>query len=567
MERGGDRVQAGEGGAGPMTGPDPEDDPEAAGARAPRPAPRAVRNHLDRLLQSHDVRGVPRLGELLGFLVEETLAGRAARLTERTVAVEVFGREAAFDAEADPLVRNHADRLRAALDRYHLTEGLGSAVRILLPRGSLVPQFLSVRPASVPAPALGAGSVARRARLLRPGGPAVAVLPFRTEAPVLLPIAHGFAAEIGLLLTRFEHMQVVACHSTFRHADDPGPDLRRIGADLDARFLVLGGLQESRGHCRIEVRLYDTDSGRLVWAERQNPPLEAGPLRHLQSHVAEQVAIRIAMAGGHVARRLSRECLGAPADAVDAVLAGMRHRHYTCDMTPRHHADTTAHLARASAGSPRHANTLAMLSGMYVDTLGHGIGPPDAHSLDEAFQLAGRAVSLDPESQQARWNLAYVYLHRHEPEASLHEADRAAGLNPGNAALTGEIGWSMALLGDWERGLALLARSHWLNPHHPSHWLSAWYLDRFRQGDYEGALQYARLLRQPRRFWDPLLHAAALAELGRIDEARDEIARLLAIDPGFGATGRRQVRVWVFVDGLDGRLFEALRKAGLRLDR
>lgn len=551
-----------------MTGPsDPEDEAAAGCERALRPAPRAVRNHLERLLQSHELRGTPRLGELLGFLVEETLSGRAARLGEQTVALEVFGREAAFDATADPLVRNHADRLRAALDRYHLTEGLGSAVRIQLPRGSLVPQFLSVRPASIPAPALGAGTVSRKARLLRPGGPAVAVLPFHPEGIGLLPIAHGFAAEIGLILTRFEHMQVVACHSTFRHGADPGRDLRHIGADLDARFLVLGSLQEAPGRCRIEVRLYDNDSGRLVWAERQNPLLEAAALQRLQAYVAEQIAIRIAMAGGHVARSLSRECLGQPAGRVDAALAGMRHRHYTCDMTDHNHAETAAHLERARAGSPRHATTLAMLSGMYVDTHCHGVGAPAVHALDEALQLAGRAVALDPESQQARWNLAYVYLHRHEPEASLHESDRAAALNPGNAALTGEIGWCMALLGAWERGLALLARSHWLNPHHPSHWLSAWYLDRFRQGDYEGALQYARLLRQPRRFWDPLLHAAALAELGRIDEARDEIARLLALEPDFGACGRRQVRVWVFVDGLDGRLFEALRKAGLRLDR
>lgn len=536
---------------------------------AGRPAPRAIRNHLERLLQSHEMKATPRLGELLGFLVEECLAGRGDRLDERTIAVEVFGREAAFDAATDPLVRNHADRLRAAVDRYHVTEGLGSAVRILLPRGSLIPRFLTVQPSGAPGPALGAGGVARVARRLRPGGPAVAVLPFRHQPadPDLLPIAHGFAAEIGLLLTRFEPVQVIACHSTHRHGGDPGPDLRRIGADLDARFLVLGSLQRSGPACGLEARLYDTDGARLVWAGRCVAPLEAAALADWQRGVAEQVAIRVAMAGGHVARALPRDCLGRPPDRLETAWAVMRHRHYGCDMTAEGHARVFADLERASEASPRHATALAMLSGLHVDTLGHGVGQPKAHALDTALQLAGRAVALEPESQQARWNLAYVYLHRHEAEAAFAEAGRAAVLNPGDAALAGEIGWSMALLGHWDRGLALLARSHWLNPHHPSHWLTAWYLDRFRQGDYEGALQYARLMRQPGRFWDPLLQAAALGELGRIDEARDQIARLLAVRPDFAASGRGLVRVWVYTEGLDRRLFDALGRAGLRLDR
>jgi len=556
-----------------MTIPAPVEDPEEPPERTVRPAPRAVRNHLERLLQSHEARATPRLGDLLGYLVEETLAGRADRLSERTIAIEVFGREAAFDPATDPLVRNHADRLCAALERYHLTEGLGSAVRIALPRGSLVPQFLTVRPASAPAPALGVGTgtgtVTRRARLLRPGGPAVAVLPFRHDPaePQLLPVAHGFAAEIGLLLTRFEPMQVIACHSSHRYGGDGAPDLRRVGVDLDARFLVLGSLSRDQARCRVEARLYDNEGARLVWAERRSCALEAGELVHLQRHVAEQVAIRVGMAGGHVVKALPRDCLGAPAERVDTLFAGMRHRHYQCDMNARTHEDTRAHLARAGAESPRHATTLAMLSGMQVDMLGHGFGTPGPQTLNEALHLAGRAVALEPESQQARWNLAYVYLHRQEADASLRESDRAALLNPGNAALLGDVGWSMALLGQWERGLALLARSHWLNPHHPAHWFSAWYLDRFRQGDYEGALQYARLMRRPGRFWDPLLQAAAFGALGRIEEAREQIARLLLLEPDFVTRGRQRVRQWVYVDGLDRRLFEALDRAGLQLQR
>lgn len=541
--------------------------PCEGGDQTVRPAPRAIRNHLERLLHSHEIEGTPRLSELLGFLVEECLAGRAARLDERRIAVELFGREAAFDAATDPLVRNHADRLRTVLDRYHVTEGLGSAVRILLPPDSLIPQFLTVRLASGPAPALGACSVARMPRRLRPGGPAVAVLPFRHEPaePEMLPIAHGFAAEIGLVLTRFEAMQVIAAHSTHQHGGNQESDLRRIGADLDARFLVLGSLRRHGDECHGEARLYDTHDARLVWAERHAVRLDATRLCELQHRIADQVAIRVAMAGGHVARALSRECLGQPADRPDTALAVMRQRYYTCTMTPEHHAGALQVLQRASRHSPRHATTLAMLSGLHVDTVGHGLGESCDQTLTTALRLAGRAVALEPECQQARWNLAYVYLHRQEAVAALAEADRAAGLNPGDAGLAGEIGWTMAMLGNWERGLALLARSHWLNPHHPAHWYIAWYLDRFRQGDFEGALQYARLLRSPQRFWGPLMQAAALSEMDRLEEAREQIARVMAVRPDFEGAGRRLVRAWIYTGDLDRCLFDALGRLGLRL--
>lgn len=549
--------------------PSPPPDGASRGLRpsADLPAPRVIRIHLERLLHSNELQQASRLQDLLSFLVEAVLAGRTQRLDANTIGIEVFGREASFDSETDPLVRNQMDRLRAALDRFYVSEGLGSPVRLEIPADGYVPVFRAVAAAAGPTPALGSGGRARVPRLRRPGGPAIAVLPFRNDTgdPHQTPIAHGYAAELGLLLTRFERLQVVASHSTFRFAGDQGADLKRVGADLDARFIVIGNMRRAQGRATLSARLYDTEVGGLTWADQFNVSLEVATLVEVLDRIANQVAARVAVASGLNARPLARDCLGQPADRLDAYDAVLRYRHYVCDVPERNRTPTATALESATAVTPRYAMASAMLSGVYVDD--YNLGPSaDEPVLDRAFHLAGRAVALDPASQQARWNLAYVYLHRHDVDACLAEADRAIDLNPDNATLAGEIGWSMALLGQWERGLALLARSHWLNPHHPSHWHSAWYLDRYRQGDYEGALQYARLFAQPRRFWDPLLHAAAFGQLGRQGEAYREISRLLELVPDFGRRGRDLIRRWVYVGGLDDMLLAGLRKAGLAVD-
>src|SRR4051794_10670903 len=78
---------------------------------------------------------------MLRYVVEEALAGRGERIKAYTVAVEVFGRDEAFDANADPAVRLEAGRLRRALERYYLVAGRADLVLIGIPKGGYVPAF------------------------------------------------------------------------------------------------------------------------------------------------------------------------------------------------------------------------------------------------------------------------------------------------------------------------------------------------------------------------------------------------------------------------------------------
>jgi Tol biopolymer transport system component len=100
-----------------------------------------VRRELERVLESKAFSGAQRSRELLRFIVEETLRGRATRLKEYTLAVDALGRGPEFDSRVDPIARVEASRLRQRLELYYATEGALDALVIALPKGGYEPTF------------------------------------------------------------------------------------------------------------------------------------------------------------------------------------------------------------------------------------------------------------------------------------------------------------------------------------------------------------------------------------------------------------------------------------------
>jgi hypothetical protein len=78
---------------------------------------------------------------LLAFLVEDSLAGRAGRLKEYTIATSVFGKPADFEPGTSSLVRVEAGRLRRLLMQYRVEYGTANTIVLEIPKGSYVPIF------------------------------------------------------------------------------------------------------------------------------------------------------------------------------------------------------------------------------------------------------------------------------------------------------------------------------------------------------------------------------------------------------------------------------------------
>jgi serine/threonine-protein kinase len=86
----------------------------------------------------------------LRFTVEELLAGRACRLKEYVIGVEVFDRGDSFDPRVDPIVRVEARRLRSKLCDYYEREGRLETLRIEFPKGGYVPRIAPLEVVIVP---------------------------------------------------------------------------------------------------------------------------------------------------------------------------------------------------------------------------------------------------------------------------------------------------------------------------------------------------------------------------------------------------------------------------------
>jgi len=117
---------------------------------APAPETSQVLEQLERILNSPAFRNSKRQSSFLRYIVEETLNGHADQLKERTIGVNVFGRECDYDTNADPIVRVSAGELRKRLAQYYFEVAGAGEIRIELPAGSYVPEF---RSPLTPAPA------------------------------------------------------------------------------------------------------------------------------------------------------------------------------------------------------------------------------------------------------------------------------------------------------------------------------------------------------------------------------------------------------------------------------
>jgi hypothetical protein len=114
--------------------------PEVAESTLVADAPR-IREQLNRLLAHTLFANSRRYPVLLAYVVEQTLLGHGSDLKERTIGVEVFGKDPAYDANADPVVRITAKEVRSRLKQYYYEFSQPGEVIIDLPTGSYVPAF------------------------------------------------------------------------------------------------------------------------------------------------------------------------------------------------------------------------------------------------------------------------------------------------------------------------------------------------------------------------------------------------------------------------------------------
>jgi hypothetical protein len=112
------------------------------------------------IAESPHFRKSPRLTRLLLYLSEQTLLNRPELLTEHTIAMRVFEREADFNPGMDTIVRSHMVRLRQKLEQYAIDNQGTASMQLGIPKGDYLVRFerfasptsMQPPPAEIPEP-------------------------------------------------------------------------------------------------------------------------------------------------------------------------------------------------------------------------------------------------------------------------------------------------------------------------------------------------------------------------------------------------------------------------------
>jgi TolB-like protein/Tfp pilus assembly protein PilF len=263
----------------------------------------------------------------------------------------------------------------------------------------------------------------------RPEIRSLAVLPLDnlSDDPAHEYIANGMTEALITELGKTGSLRVIARAAVMKYKGTQAPP-GQVARELGVEALVVGSVRRSGDRVRITAQLIDPRSDRRPWSG-----VYEGDLRDvltLQREVTLAIAsqVRASLPGREQARLAKLRPVNP--DAYEAVL---RARYLSVRTTD---ADTQAAiglLQRAVALDPDWAPAYAELASAYVTRMAY-VAPEDKGELEQkAFAAAEKALSLDtdlPEAYLARGDLLWTNSQRFAHERAAQEFRRALSLNP-----------------------------------------------------------------------------------------------------------------------------------------
>lgn len=470
--------------------------------------PGEVLTALERVLDSEVFLAAPQSRNFLAFVVTETLAGRGARLSERTVGRGALDRPDDFDGRFDASVRVRATRVRKALETYYKTSP--DPVQIVLPAGTYAPTF-------------------NRAEIQPPPRFETAVVITSAEADTD-HLAEAMAQEMARQLEAFPGLRVVGPI----HSDQPSA----VATSLGVRFVLHVSAVPDTSVAELSV--LDVTSDATVWTMREEvPPPHAAGFDVVQW--AQSIAARI---GDYTGVILSRDAAShRPGEAEWRAMQAYYSAYTSGDrraMIPA--ADSLSRVVDRGNHSP---TVVAALAHCLSVCAGYEFSEDIKGDLSRAEALAEEALETDPGSATAHLALATVALVTQRPADAARHAQRAADLAAYHPSILQTAGTLMAMSGNWDKGIAAIQQAIRLNPGLPGYMRQLLAMDHLFTGDDALALAEASRIDTPTEVWGPWFRALALMGLGYHERARDEMASARAIDPTAVDEGATVIQEWV----------------------
>jgi serine/threonine protein kinase len=409
------------------------------------------------------------------------------------------------------------------------------------------------------------GSSRSRAAAISSGEMWIAVLPFQVPAAnaEMEDFADGLHQDITAALSQFSYLSVIARNSTLRFKGQSG-DVRNIGSQLGARYVLQGGIRKAGSMIRLNIQLVDTSSGTNLWAETYNRDLQSSDIFTVQDEITDRVAATVADNFGVLVRSMVAALESKPDEELTANEYVIRFFGYYMRLTPEAHARIRPVLEDAIKIIPRNSEIWGCLATVYQNEYAFGFNTlPNA--LDRALTAAQRAVELNRTSQIAYEALAMVHFLRRDLAAFAPAADRATSLNPRNSNTFAYLGNLLVFTRQFEKGTALTRKAMEMNPHHAGWFHFALIWDHYSRDEFDKVLEHTNRVNMPGFFWPPLIIASVCGQLGRKSEATTALNELLMIDPEFGSHARNYIEPWLYATGFIEQILDGLRKAGLEI--
>jgi adenylate cyclase len=360
--------------------------------------------------------------------------------------------------------------------------------------------------------------------------PFVAVMPFNGMGaePSQAYFADGLSEDLITELSRYPELAVVARNSTFALRGQ-SMDVRTVGRTLHARYVVEGSARRQGDQLRISAQLIDAETGAHLWAKTYDRA------------VTDVFAVQAELSGEIVASLVPyvRRSEIASIDekptkdlrAYDLVLrARSIHLHGASDAASLGVSQDL--LRKALAIDPGYAEAHAYLALNLIQAavLGENTG-----NLAPAIDAARRAISLQPDLALGYRALGYGLAVSGDYAGGLQAAERSVELNPNDPEGLAALAKAQLRFGSYADAARNAARAGELHPMAPDYYafIEGQALYAADRPDEAAEALSRCLLGNDQRANCLRIAAAVDVRRGRLDEARETMRQLMALDVDF----------------------------------
>lgn len=362
--------------------------------------------------------------------------------------------------------------------------------------------------------------------------PSIAVLPFANMSGDHEDdyFADGMTEEIITGLAQCSGLTVAArtSSSTFRGRS---VDVRQIGNELGAGYVLEGSVRRGNERLRITAQLIDARSGGHLWADRFDGDLH--DVFELQDRITGSVVAviepKLLFTEVGRARRRPPQNL----DAYDLYLRGLSSINA---YTPEAITEALRCFDKALECDPTYAQAMAA-SACYRGLCQFQGWTGQSEGLgSRGVQVAWDAIAIAPNDPNVLWMAAFAIwvLAKDGPRAQ-ELFRRSLSINQNSEIAMTLAGWVEAANGNPAAGRELIEKARHLNPTPPTPWvaLAGMAFTFIVEGKHAQAVWWAeQAVVQNRRFVLALRSlAVALVKIGEMDRARLIVNEILTIEP------------------------------------